>query len=174
MSSSLNIKLCFTNNRGLHWNFGGCESFLESNCFDILALSETNLYDSIDSGNFFVRGYLLLIWEDSVIHMHGLAIYVIEGLPFAQGLSLENSWDTYLCFWLALLHSAFYFFFLLLISSSLCTVFDIILSNIDEVLSTNPSANLFAFENINVHHKDQPTHSGGIDRADMLHYNFLS
>ena len=38
-----------------------CESFLESNSCDILALCETNLDDSIDSGNFFVRCYLLLI-----------------------------------------------------------------------------------------------------------------
>ena len=42
-------------------NFVHCESFLESNSSDILALCETNLDDSIDSGNFSVRGYLLLI-----------------------------------------------------------------------------------------------------------------
>ena len=30
--------------------------------------------------------------------MHGLAVYVKEGLPFARGLSLENSADSYLCF----------------------------------------------------------------------------
>ena len=37
--------------------------------------------------------------------MHGLAVYVKEGLPFAQDLSLENCADSYLCFLLALLHS---------------------------------------------------------------------
>ena len=37
-------------------------------------------------------------------HMHGLAVYVKEGLPFARDLSLENSADSYLCFRLALLH----------------------------------------------------------------------
>ena len=37
--------------------------------------------------------------------MHGFAVYVKEGFPFAQNLSLENSKDSYLCFWLALLHS---------------------------------------------------------------------
>ena len=36
-------------------NFVDCESFLESNSPDILALCETNLDDSIDSGNFSVR-----------------------------------------------------------------------------------------------------------------------
>ena len=30
--------------------------------------------------------------------MHGLTIYVKEGLPFARGLSLEISADSYLCF----------------------------------------------------------------------------
>ena len=43
--------------------------------------------------------------------MHGLAIYVKQGLPFAQELSLENSADSYLFFWLALIHSVSYFFF---------------------------------------------------------------
>ena len=57
-------------------------------------LCETNLDDSIDSGNFSVRGYLPLIRKDSSTHMHGLAVYVKEGLPFARDLSLENSADS--------------------------------------------------------------------------------
>ena len=88
------LKLSFTNIRGLRSNFVDCESFLESNSPDILALCETNLDDSIDSGNFSVRGYLPLIQKDSGAHVHGLAIYVTEGLPFAWDLSLENSADS--------------------------------------------------------------------------------
>ena len=42
--------------------------------------------------------------------MHGLAVYVKEGPPFAWDLSLESSEDSYLCFRLALLHSVTYFF----------------------------------------------------------------
>ena len=106
------LKLSFMNIRGLHSNFVDCESFLESNSPDILALCETNLDDSIDSGNFSVRGYLPLIRKDSVTHMHGLAVYVKEELPFAWDLSQENSADSYLCFRLALFHSVSYFFFL--------------------------------------------------------------
>ena len=45
---------------GLRSNLVDCESFLESNSPDVLALCETNLDDSIDSGNFSIRGYLLL------------------------------------------------------------------------------------------------------------------
>ena len=67
------LKLSFTNNRGLRWNFVDCESFPQS--------------------------------KDSSTHMHGLAVYVKEGLPFARNESLENSADSYLCFRLALLHS---------------------------------------------------------------------
>ena len=60
------LKLSFTNIGGLRSNFVNCESFfLESNSPDILALCETNLDDSIDSGNLFVRGYLPLIQKDS-------------------------------------------------------------------------------------------------------------
>ena len=149
------LKLSFTNIRGLRSNFVDCESFLESNSPDILALRETNLDDAIDSDNFSVRGYLLLIRKDSSTPMHGLAVYVKEGLPFARNLSLENSADSYLCFRLALLHSVSYFFFLYRSpSSALCSVFDSISSNIDEVLSTNPSTNIFVFGDFNVHHKD--------------------
>ena len=55
------LKLSFMNIRGLRSNFVDCESFLESNSLDILALFETKLDDSIDSGNFSVRGYPALI-----------------------------------------------------------------------------------------------------------------
>ena len=138
------LKLSFTNIRGLRSNFVDCESFLESNSPDILALCETNLDDLIDSGNFSLRGYLPLIRKDSSTHMHGFAVYVKEGLPFTQDLSLKNSADSYLCFQLALLHSMSYFFFLYQSpSSSLCMVFYSISYNIDEVLSINPSANVF-------------------------------
>ena len=167
------LKLSFTNIRGLRSNFVDCESFLESNSPDILALCETNLDDSIDSGNFSVTGYLPLIRKDSSTHMHGLAVYVKEGLPFARDLSLENSADSYLCFRLALLHSVSYFFFLNRSpSSSLCTIFDSISSNIDEVLSINPPANVFVFGDFNVHHKDWLTYSGGTVRLGELCYNF--
>ena len=74
------LKLSFTNIWGLHSNFVECESFLDSNSPDILALCETNLDDSIDSGNFFVRGYLPLIRKYSITHRYGLAVYVKDGL----------------------------------------------------------------------------------------------
>ena len=55
---------------------------------------------------------------------------------------------------------------------SLCTVSYSISSNIDEVLSINPSANVFVFGDFNVHHKDWLTYSGGTDRSGELCYNF--
>ena len=148
------LKLSFTNIRGLRSNFVDCESFLESNSPDILALCETNLDDSIDSGNFSVRGYLPLIQKDSSTHMHGLTVYVKEGIPFAQDLSLENSANSYLCFQLTLLHSVSYFLLSQSPSSPLCMVFYSVSSNINEVLSVNSSANVFVFGGFNVHHKD--------------------
>ena len=80
-------------------------------------------------------GYLPLIHKYSITHMPGLAVYMKEGLPFAQDLSPENSRDSYLCFRLALLHSVSYLFFLFQSPSlTLCAAFDSISSNIDEVL----------------------------------------
>ena len=62
-----------------------CESFVESTSPDILALSETNLDGSIDSDNFFVRGYLSLIRKDSSTHAWSRS--VCEGkTSFCTGL----------------------------------------------------------------------------------------
>ena len=67
------LKLSFTNIRGLRSNFVDCKSFLQSNSPDILAPCETNQDDSIDSGNFSVRGYPpFLIRKESSTQMHGL------------------------------------------------------------------------------------------------------
>ena len=68
------LKLCFTNIRGLRLNFVDCESFLKLDSPDIVALCETNLDDSFDSGNFSVRASfnLPLIHKDSSTHMYGL------------------------------------------------------------------------------------------------------
>ena len=51
-------------------------------------------------------------------------------------------------------------------------VFDSISSNIDEVLSINPSANIFVFGDFNVHHKDWLTYCGGTGRSGKLCFNF--
>ena len=64
-------------------SFVECEYFLGSNSLDIVALCDTNLDDSINSGNFSVRGCLPLIQRDSTTHMHGFVVYVKQGYPFA-------------------------------------------------------------------------------------------
>ena len=76
----------------------------------------------------------------------------------------------FLFFWLALLHSVSYLFLLYWSpSSSLCTVFDSISSNIGEVVSINPSANVFVFGD---HQKDWLTYSGGTDQHGEVCFNF--
>ena len=67
-----------------------------------------------------------------------------------------------------------YFFFLYQLPSlSFSTVSDSISSNIDEVLSINPSTNVFVFgEDFNIHHKDWLTYSGGTDQSWKIYYNF--
>ena len=169
------LKLSFTNVQGICSNFADWESFLESNSPDIFPLCDTNLDASIDSSNLSVIGYVPLIWKDSSTYMHGSAVYVKEGLPFAWKLSLENSADSYLCFWLALLHSVSYLFFLYWLPSlSLSMVFDTISSKIDKVLSINPSANAFVFGDFNVHYRDWVIYSDGTDRSGELYYNFYN
>ena len=84
--SQNSLKLSFANIRRLHSDFVECESSLESNSPDIIALCQTNLEDSIDSGNFSVRGYLPLVWKDSITHMHGLCSLCERRTFFCMGL----------------------------------------------------------------------------------------
>ena len=58
--------------------------------------------------------------------------------------------------------SIIFFFFI----HSFC--FSFISSNVDEVLSINPSANVFVLGDFNIHHKDWLTYSGGTDGPGEL------
>ena len=69
--------------------------FLESNYADILAQCEEIRMTQLILAIFLWGGYFPLFSKESVIHMHGLAVYVKEGLLFTQELSLENSVDSY-------------------------------------------------------------------------------
>ena len=163
-------KLSFMNIRGLCSNFVDWESFLASNSPHSLPLCETNLDDSIDSGNFSVRSYLLFNLKG---FYYSYTVYVKEGLPFAQDLSVENSGDSYLFFRLAFLDSVSYFFFIYWSPSlSLCKVFDSVSSDIDEALSIKPFANVFVFGDFNIHQKDWLTYFGGTDRSGEFSCNF--
>ena len=148
-------QLSFTNIWALHLNFTDFEPFLESNSPDIVALSETNLDDSINSGNFSVRGYLPLIWKDSSTHMHSASL--CEGRTcFCMGLISRK-----LCSFLLIFSTGFTSLSVLLLflyrspALSFCTVFD---SNV-----LIPSANVFVFGGFNVLHKDWHIYSGGAD-----------
>ena len=89
---------------------------------------------STDSGNFSVRGYLPLIQKDCSTHMHGLTVYVKERrTSFCTRLISRK-----LCR------------FLLTFSTSF-TSLSVTLLPLDEVLSVNPSPNVFFFGDINIH-----------------------
>ena len=81
-----------------------------------LSLNQTLL----NSGNYSVTDSLPLIRMDSVTHVHGLAVYVKEGLPFAWDVSLENSTDSGVFDWLYFF--LFFFFFYLGFLSRIFTI----------------------------------------------------
>ena len=95
--------------------------------------------------------------------------FMREALLFAHDLPLENSAISCLCFWLVCLH---FFFLYESPSLSVCTVFDSISSNIDEVLSIKLSANVFVCGVFSVHQKDWLTYSGDTNRPGEFCYNF--
>ena len=124
-----------------------CTSFLESNAPYILALCETNLDDSIDSGNFSVSGYLHLICYYSCAWSCRLCE---RRASFCTGPT-SRKLCRFLLMFLTGFTSVFYFFFLYRSTSScLCTVFYSIPPKIDEVLLINPSANAFVFGDFKV------------------------
>ena len=136
-------KLSLTNIWGLLSNFVKCESFLEFFCDGLSSFNVTGFYYSY-------------AWSCNLFQGR---------TSFCTGLTLENSADSYLCFWLALFQSVSYFFFLYQSGSlSFYTVFDSILSNTDEVLLINSSANVFLVGAFNIHHKDHLTYSSETDR----------
>ena len=96
------LNLSFTNIRGLRTNSADCESFLESNSSDILALYETILDDSIDSGNFSVRGYLPLIRKDSSTNIAWSSSLCEGRSSFCTGLISRK-----LCFFLLMFSTCF-------------------------------------------------------------------
>ena len=105
--------------------------------------------------------------------MHGLAVYVKKGLPFAQDLFLENSADSYYILdWLYFIQYIHTSFSSINHFLHLYAVFNSISYSIDEVLSTNPSANVFVFVYFNIHHKVWLTYSDGTDIPGKLCYNF--
>ena len=125
---------------------------------------ETNLDDSNDCGNFSVRGYLPLIQMERSTYIHGLAVYVKEGLPFAQDLSLENK--------LYFTHLLSYFFCHYQSPSlSLSTAVGSISCNIDDAPLINPSAIMFVIGDFNIHNKGWLTYSGGTNQPGELYYN---
>ena len=170
--SDNSLKLSFTNISGIYSNFIDCESFLECNSSDILALCETNLDDSIDSGNFSVRGYLPLIWKDSSTYMHDLAVYVKEGPSFCTGLMSQK-----FCRFLIMFSTGFSSLSVWLLFPLSITFFVFVhgflfySSNIDDVLSIKPSTYAFVFGDFNIHHKDWLTYSDGANRPVELCYN---
>ena len=118
--------------------------------------------------NIFIDNYKLKL---SSLIINTMLIYYTRHYSMSKRV-ITNSTDFYLCFWVALLHSVSYHFFLYWSpSSSLCTVFDYISSNVDEVLSVNPSVNVFAFGDFSIHHEDWLDYSSWTDRSSELCHN---
>ena len=115
-----------------------------------------------------MRDYLPLIRKDSSTHIHGLAVYMKEGFPFARDLSLENY--RFLLMFSILTYGFTSLNVLLLLPLSITFfvfmhIFDSDSCNIDEVLSINPSANVFVFD---IHCEDWLTYFGETDKPGEL------
>ena len=90
-----------------------------------------------------------------------------RGFPL-DGTNLQKILWILICFRLALLYSVFYYFFLHpSFSSSLCSIFNAVSSNIDDVRSVIPFANVFVFGDFMVHHV-YPALVGLIDLSNNL------
>ena len=117
-----------------------------------------------------------------ILHLKPKVVICID-LQFMQNrefllyqMYLKKTLRILICFQLALLFSYLYFSFLYWSPSPyllpLCIAFDTISSKTDEVLSINPSANVFVFGELRAHHWDWLTYFGGTDGPGKLCYDF--
>ena len=134
-----------------------CESYFDANLPNILALCKINLEDIVDSNIFIIKGYLPLIHKDSSTYMHVLRVFVKEGLPLAQEMSLETLGESYMCFQLTLLHS----------------ILDAVFTNMDKALSELPLASVFGFSGFDVHFTEWLKQSHGTDQPGEYSFKFL-
>ena len=154
MSHTTRLTLSFTNIPGPYSNFVECESFLKSNSPDILTLCETTSDDSINS--------------KGLCYSYGWSCSLCEG---REGL-IPNTLGILTCVfdWLYFIQCLLFFllsitFFVFMYS------FDVISSNIDEVLWINHLLMCLSLET-SVHRKAWLTYSYGTDRPCGLCYNF--
>ena len=117
---------------GLCLNFVECESFFESNSPDVLALCETNLNDSTDPSHFSVTIYPPLIQKGSIAMEFTPRKFCGFLLMFSTGFTSLN---------VLLLFPLLITFFLFM--------HDSIPPDTEEVLSINPSPNVFVFGDFN-------------------------
>ena len=155
------LKLSFTNIRCLRSNFVGCESSLQPDSPDILALCERNLNESMVSSNFSVRRYFSLIGKDSITHIMAIKFMWRKDIL----LHVASPWKilkilTYVFNWLYFI-SVFLLFFTDHCLRLYARFFMTVSSNIDKVLFIKPCATTFIFGDFNIHHKGWLTYSGG-------------
>ena len=133
-------------------------------------LCETNLEESIESGNFSVRGYLPLIQKDSTTNMHGLSLCE-RGTSFCMGLISRKLCRFLLMFStgitsLSVFTSSFSIDHLLHLSAQF-----LILCHLTQMRFSQSTHLLMLFVFGDVHH-DWLTYSGGTDQPGELYYNF--
>ena len=90
------VKLCFTNVRGLRSNYNEVSLFLLNRSPDLLALSETRLDSSVPSCVFTPDGYTLHRLDKAPCH--GLALYARTSLPLRRLIEFEDRRHEYLAF----------------------------------------------------------------------------
>ena len=173
--ANTSFNIAYTNIRGLRSKFHQVESFLSNrNSPDMFCLCETNLDPSFPDTDFNIPGYSTLITKHDTLgrHMHGLGVYIKQGIPCARDKTYEDPSLSFMCFRMALLHSTSFIIFLYRPCQGGSVIFDNISGKIDEILSDYPSANIHICGDFNVHHKDWLTHSRVTDPEGIECFNF--
>ena len=152
------LKLSFTNIRGLRSNFVECESFLESNSPDILALCETNLDDSIDSGNFSVRSYLPFILK-GFYYSYAQSCSLCEGRTFFCMVLISRELNG-----LLLMFSSGFTSLSILLLFPLSVTFFVSMHSFLKFSQATHLLMCLSLETLNIHHWAWLTYSGGTDR----------
>ena len=128
---------------------------------------------SIDFGNFFLRGYLPLI--QGFCHAYPWSCSLCEGrTSVCMGIISKKPCGFLIMFTTSFTSLSVLLVFPLLITFVVMHLFYSISSNIDEILSINPSASMFAFGDFNVHYKDWLIYSGIVFLSQMTLFRRLT
>lgn len=166
-SSNRKFRINFCNICGLKANINEIFSHLQFESPQILALSETQVFNDVDSSQFNCQGYNFIY---SFFPHRGVGIYIRSDVPFTRHSELEYFSEARFSFiWISFrVRKSIIYFCFLYRSSELsheltADYFDRLSSSIDSIYSRSPGAEIVFAGDFNIHNRNWLPFSHNVD-----------